>query len=371
MQNVYYREPGLWHHWKTASNGAVTFDEWVQASKSFTIRESSGYVGPFPQQKPLPPHDYNFNMQQITLAHDASYSYTNGSSEFASGAGLYPTVSGATLTPPYDWSYLENRAIEKLNEETRGKLDLSVDIAEASKTYKMLKLQDQVLDYTKTFIRRFGPYRAASKAWLTYTYGVKPLVSSIFGVADENIRIVMNKTQRYRVRVTDKWRPTGCSVRAVVGTVNFPVTSGHVKVSVSYGLDLRTDQFDLARWTSLNPVSLAWELLPFSFVVDWFLDVGGYLRNLETYLLYANKFRSGYRTRFSASDLKFGLTDSGVGVGELGHLSRWVGTLKHINIDRDVLASYPAPYLPTFKAELGSSRLISGAALLAQLLGRR
>lgn len=35
-----------------------------------------------------------------------------------------------------------------------------------------------------------------------------------------------------------------------------------------------------------NPLSVAWELIPFSFVVDWFLPIGKYLDALDVPLLY-------------------------------------------------------------------------------------
>jgi hypothetical protein len=320
---------------------------------------------------PKPIHSYDFNAQQISLRHDAAYNYTNGTHEYASGPGLSATINGVTLSPAYDWTSLENQALNRLTDKVRGDLDVSIDLAESGKTLKMLKLQDQIIDLSKTFVKRFGPIRAASKAWLSYTYGFKPTLQTLYGIADENLRVVINKTQRYRARASENWYPTTASINTVVGPVAFPIVKGSpVKVSVTYGCDLRTDQFDLARWSSLNPVSIAWELMPYSFVVDWFYSVGSYLRNMETYLLYANKFRSGYKTRFSASDIRFQIIDVGKNAGEISHSSIWKGTLKHVNINRVALNSYPAPHLPVLGANLGSSRLISGAALLGNILGR-
>jgi len=303
----------------------------------------------------------------------ASYQYIGGSSETAAGPALSSTINGATFGPAYDWTPLENKALEKLTTKVRGDLDLSIDLAEIHKTVKMLKVTEQVVDLTNTFVKKFGILKAPAKAWLAWTYGVRPLLGTIFGAADENIRIVINKTAHFRVRANGLYFPRTVTLNTVVGVVPFPVVIGSsVKTSVSYGLDLRTDQFDLARWSSLNPASIAWELTPFSFVVDWFYNVGGYLRNMETYLLYANKFRSGYKTRLSASDLRFEIIDSGIGNGsEIYHSSVWKGSIKHVDIQRSVLSSYPSPYPPVLGADLGSSRLLSSAALLAQLLGRR
>jgi hypothetical protein len=321
----------------------------------------------------MPLHAYNFNAQRIALQHNATYLYLNKDIETANGFALNTAISGATYQPVFDWNPLQNQALEKLTSQTRGDLDLSIDLAEMGKTLKMLKLSEQAVDYTSTFVKRFGPIRAASKAWLTYTYGIKPLLSSIFGIADENLRMVINKTQRYRVRASGFYFPTTVNLNTCLGSVNFPVEGGSkpVKVSVTYGLDLRTEQFDLSRWSSLNPVSIAWELTPLSFVFDWFYNVGGYLRNYETYLISDNKFRSGYRTRLAVGEVKCGISDVGVGAGEISHSSIWKGNIKSTNIERTVLASYPAPTLPSFGVDMGSSRMLSAAALLGTLLGRR
>lgn len=373
MLNVSQRTAGIHKHWRLSKTGSVLFMNQLPSSASYHIRTQTGYTGPRPLTKPMPPHAYGLNIQQIAAVHEAAYVYTNGESEFASGPGLSASgVYGATFLPTYDWSPLEAQALEKLNNNTRGSLDLSVDIAEAGKTAKMLRVKDQVIDYTQTFIKRFGPIRAASKAWLTYQYGLRPLVSSIFGIADENIRVVINKTQRFKARATGKFSPRQAQIQTIYGLVTFTAQPGSfLKTSVSYGVDLYQDGFDLARWSSLNPVSIAWELLPASFVVDWFVNVGGYLRSMETALLYANKFRSGYKTRFVAGNVEAVFVNGTLQPGEVSRFDTWTSNVTMMDISRTVLTQYPVPALPSFNAQLGSSRLLSGAALLGTLLGRR
>jgi hypothetical protein len=266
---------------------------------------------------------------------------------------------------------LDAKALDKLNEKVRGSLDVSIDLAEAHKTAKMLKVTDTVTDLVKTAVsRKLGVLKALGNAWLLNTYGIQPLMQTVYGLAEENLRTVINRTEHLRVRASGKFLPTICNVPAVVGSVDFPVLNpgSELKTSVTYGLDLRTDQFDLARFSSLNPLSIAWELTPYSFVADWFYDIGGYLRNLETACLYANKFRSGYRTTLVAGHVRFGLFQTGGGAEP--YSSKWDGDLQMIDINRRLLTSYPAPRLPSLRAQLGSSRLLSAAALMAQHLKR-
>jgi len=366
------REPGIWRHTRVTKTGVVLYDTKTSASENIFIRTSTGYTGAKPKVRPRPKHAYTFNQQRNVLTHRALYKYTNGDVEEAYGAGLAATINGATLLPIYDWSSLQNQALDKLTKLTRGDLDLSIDLAEAGKTLKMLKLTDQVVEMTQLAAKRFGPIRVLSSGWLAWQYGVRPLLGSIFGLADESIRIVINKTERHTARATGTYMPKFVNVNAVVGSVDFPVpVQKPVKVSVTYGVDLRSSQFDLARFTSLNPLSIAWELTPFSFVADWFFNLGGYLRNMETALLYGNKFNSGYRTRLAVGQVAFRLADVGVGAGEVSHSSIWGGSTSFTSIERTILTAYPAPSFPSFEAKLGSSRMLSAAALLGGLLGKR
>lgn len=373
MENVYYRQPSKYQEIVTSPQGNTTTNE-SSSSSHIVIRESTGFTGKLPSVRPLPIHDYSLLCYRARLDHVARYNYFNGQVVQYRGPVLYPAVNGGTYDSQYDITSLRNRALDKLNDKVRGGLDLAVDIAEAGKTLKMLRLSEQVVDLTSTFVRRFGVIKVASKAWLAYQYGVKPLLNSIYGLAEENIRVVINETERFRVRATDSsWRPNGIwLMNANTMSSNlFPFSGGTQKCSYTIGMDLRTDQHDISRFSSLNPVSLAWELLPLSFVADWFLNVGGYLRNLETYLINNNKFRSGYETFLAVGDHSINWYRSGGPLPEWGisgYTNTYQGTVKSMFIQRKILNSYPAPTLPSFKAVLGSSRLLSAASLLGVML---
>jgi len=371
MQNIAYRVPSVFEIWTTYPDGRVVRNNQPSSSRVIT-RSQSGYTGKFPKVKPLPIHAYGLSVQDITLNAKAETLFiSSGAIERHEGPALSPIVWGVTFTPNPNYGDLYNEALERLTSKVRGDLDLSIDLAEANQTRRMLNLQQQVIDYTRTFVRRFGPLKAAANAWLGYTYGVKPLVQSIYGVADENIRCVINKTARFSARANGKFTPKSAQFKRYNGDIiDMPVVNSNIKLSVTIGLDMRTDAFDLARWTSMNPASIAWELLPLSFVADWFWNLGGYLRNLETYCYYGGKFRSGYRTNLMTGGLTTRIYAQSA-TSTARNTTEYVGKLQTTGIERIVLSEYPAPTLPSFGAQLGSSRLLSGAALLAQLLDRR
>jgi hypothetical protein len=350
-----------------STTGTLVLHEELSANVECYNRTQTSTLGPRPNP-PMPQNPYHFNYQRY------SATQTVGNFNYASGAKIVGTgpklgaVVGFTLEPPYSFTRLYNNALDKLTSKVRGDLDLSIDLAELGKTVKMLKATDDAVDYTKTFMKRFGVIKAASKAWLAYQYGMRPLISTIFGLADENLRLVLNKTSRFHVRATEYFKPDSVRYETIFGSEVAPVRSANIKKSVTIGCDLKTDQFDISRFSSLNPFSIAWELTPLSFVADWFFDLGSYLRNIETYVVNANKFNSGYVTNLSVGPCmgQINVRDP-VGSDPRREIVI-VFDGYHVNIDRTPLASYPAPTLPQLGADLGSSRLISAAALLAQLL---
>jgi hypothetical protein len=121
----------------------------------------------------------------------------------------------------------------------------------------------------------------------------------------------------------------------------------------------------------MNPLSITWELIPYSFVVDWFVDIGSYLRNFETGLLYNSIFLSGYKSelyRYGA-ELTCGFAQHVS--GDMKYIARDLNAMtRRVEFSRTVLGTYPLPNRPSIKADLGSSQLLSAAALLRQFLSK-
>lgn len=280
----------------------------------------------------------------------------------------YFNLTKDDFDPCASYSYppnLYNSALSKLNEKVRGTLDLSIDLAQAGQTARMFGATDKLLLLAKLRLGGLSSVKAISSAWLEYRYGWSPLLSDIYGSLDESIRVVINNIERVKARssegIGDKRNVSApSSVGIFVGDVRH---SG--KYVCEIGVRFRTSGHNLNRWASLNPVSIAWELTPYSFVVDWFLDIGGYIRNLETSLLYGNSFVDGYVTQGTFCDSVFtGFIKSAENNGTASC------SLKYRNLNRTLLQSYPSPRMPSFKAELGSGRLLNAAALLGVLFKR-
>lgn len=282
------------------------------------------------------------------------------------------------LAEPYELAWPDrtlvyNMCLDKLNQRVRGELDLGVALAELGSTKRMLLAAAKTIRYAKG-------YRGISKSiskdaangWLQWQYGWKPLCKDVFSAADESIRFTLNKLQRFKARVSLPIERNFSEPLNGFATTFDSNVKLKGKQSCTLCITLEVQDFDLARWSSLNPVSLAWEVIPYSFVVDWFYDVGSYLRNLETSLLYRTAFKRGYKSELFVYD-SHQVIPSGT-VASNSTSSAWkvvtlpaIYKVRHRQFSRTVLASYPSPRLPTFKVDLGSYQMISAGALLRQL----
>jgi len=280
-----------------------------------------------------------------------------------------------------------NLALSRLNDKVRGSLDLSIALGESRTTIRMLKNTAKLLSFARLRMPPggFGSSRDVANGYLQWKYGWKPLLSDVFDAANESISICVNHISK--VHASAKLPLSGAgSVRygSVHNTPNVPFVrvfdggwtqGGFQGCKVGVTLEVPQNVHNASRWTSLNPLSITWELIPFSFVADWFLDIGSYLRNLETGLLYNSVFKTGYKSElFRASftdECQFYQAPIPLGSQFETKLFGLVAEYRHVEFLRTRLASYPLPHRPTFKVDLGSSQLFSAAALLRQLIGKK
>jgi uncharacterized protein YjeT (DUF2065 family) len=280
---------------------------------------------------------------------------------------------------------LYNQALSRLGEAVRGSLDLSVAVAEAGSTARMLNAMERLnklpipRDYQKAvsalgrkpqrILRQLGSF------WLEFNLGWRPLIGDIYASADESLRIVLNRIQQFKAGASVKLS------RDVPLTLNYSVPGTGFAASLPATCTIRGKHgvrfkvlmdvpigFDISRWTSLNPVSIAWELVPLSFVVDYIVDIGSWLRCMENGLLFNNRFKSGYYEELRASSK---VTHGSTAVkGNYGGFDIRRQTLSRDDVEyrRVLLTSYPFPRPPSFDVNLGSSRLLTLASLLAQKL---
>jgi hypothetical protein len=342
------------------SSGNYDREHFQQTDISHSARVVGDGVSPYP---------WSYRIWRRTqLAGEGEYNYGTFTDKFG-GATYSPAFENADIPiPEWDRPDLYNRALDRLNEKVRGQLDLAVSLAEAGQTKRMLAATTKAEGYLKT-LKSFGSLGRlsgeAAKRWLEWNYGWKPLANDLYGAADESLRLCLNKISNVSGSASESIPDLTHTVTTFYGfglkyTVKYNGKQGY-RIHVA----LENPEFDPARWSSLNPVSIAWELVPYSFVVDWFYDIGSFLRNVETGFLYSMFFKNGFVSQLQAFDA----TGSGQATASHG-FERGTSSFEYRRFARSPLASYPFPRKPTLSVDLGSSRLLSAASLLRLMIKR-
>jgi hypothetical protein len=331
------------------------------------------------------PHAHSYSKYLIKRFHGSKsvYGYPSGGNlaQYNYGSGNFGTIPQFAPVSYAVTAY--NTALSKLYERLRGSIDLSIDVGQRQQTIAMARKIAKVVSYVKSHpiaaLKKSHDYfkanglktigRDGGSLWLEYTYGLKPTVSTLFDITVELARsqepllkAVGRATAKQRVRVI--YSP---SQVAWAKETSDQTWSNRYHIECIYRHTANTLNL-LGQFTSLNPASIAWELLPFSFVADWFYDVGGYMRNLETAILTGSQFAVGFQTDTTSYEHIATVSGATSDPGGYSSLSLSSGYQIYRYFNRAILVSSPLPRAPQFNTDLSSGRLLNAAALLSQFL---
>jgi hypothetical protein len=215
---------------------------------------------------------------------------------------------------------------------------------------------------------------AVGNGWLALQYGWKPLLNDVYGSVEALAKAKVGTNMIFFVasgqsqkKFEEKKRvvtspPSGYSGTNITyqeydgfGIVRYKIKYSRSSASVS----------NLASLGITNPLLLAWELIPYSFVADWFVPIGGFLGALDATL--GLSFLSGYSVSFQKSKFH--------NIREVNQFrsSPLSTTTRHntefskiVKVNRVILSGFPEVPLPSFKNPLSMSHLASAMALLKQ-----
>jgi hypothetical protein len=112
-----------------------------------------------------------------------------------------------------------------------------------------------------------------------------------------------------------------------------------------------------------NPLEIAWEVVPYSFVVDWMLPIGDAISAIDYDA--GLDFLSGSLTQ--RIDTEYTL----VGQTKVPKISMNVrGSGRYFSLVRTVYGGAPGAVLPSFKNPLSYGHMANGLSLLAAAFGR-
>lgn len=290
-------------------------------------------------------------------------------------SGYVGNVGTSYIGPVWDRDYIYNLALNKLNDKVRGGLDLGLSLAESGQTIRMLNAYERFTSWNEDRLRliqrnlrrKYQDTRRLASMWLEWQYGIRPLISDIYAAHDEAVRVVLNEIKTFKAGHTVPLSAFDGSDSSLGFSAKYHTeVQGKQGCMFSLAYEIPSSRFDLQRWSSLNPVSFAWELTTLSFVVDWFVDVSGYLRNLETALLSQARFKTGFTTELHAYTSTARMSGRNVQY-DYAYTGSVAMYRERVRFERKVLSSYPLPRVPSFHAKLGVERLLSAASLLAAL----
>lgn len=196
---------------------------------------------------------------------------------------------------------------------------------------------------------------SAADVWFAYKFGWEPLITDTYNLHSAVMK-QLNRPAFTRVKAVST---TESSDLATV----WKVTKGNLLFGVEVGVAYKVDNEFLAGLNGLgltNPVSIAWELLPLSFVVDWFIPIGSFLEALSAPL--GLKFVTGYETSFIKGDLVLEAPDDAFYIQGTNPSQ----SVKTFDMDRNVLSSWPLPSIFIPKIGINRNQFLTLTGLLAQ-----
>jgi hypothetical protein len=246
--------------------------------------------------------------------------------------------------------------------------DTAIRLAKSLRALKSGKIRRAMDELGITSRRREPRGSNVPKKWLELQYGWKPLLSEVYGAAE-----ALNE------RPQGDWRVTVKATRKE----NIKYNTSHNGIDMFYGscegyigsfvrIDALPSNLALIKLASLgvtNPLLVGWELVPFSFVVDWMLPIGGYLESLDALLGYSS---SGTYASYSAF-MKIKITDkgrSGQVTSVFSSDNNWIGTKEVVKLIRTTSSGVSFPSFPRIKDPLSLGHMANGLSLLAQVFGR-
>lgn len=202
-----------------------------------------------------------------------------------------------------DFDQIDQKVRLKIKDQ---KVDLLSACAELRQTTSLFT--DLAQDVVQTFrtLRRGQPVaavrrllsdprtradRALANRWLSYSFGVKPLMQDIYGLAEASVAKFTEGMDLYTRSGTTETREERVDLGLVTGSIRVTVRK---RVVARYRVQ-KSENRSLAQLGVLNPAAFLWQIAPWSFAIDWIYGVGNFLEGFDALLGISNLYvyRSG------------------------------------------------------------------------------
>lgn len=206
---------------------------------------------------------------------------------------LFPTV---VLLPNFLWELREWRDLPEVIQRLRKNWEIFDSYQRGLKSVRRYLDWSKRPDVRREFFAWLTGKRIAN-AFLAKQFGVDPFLQDLkklFGILkrlDEHIKFLKSKmNKRYRVGHREELSaPAGVFTPTSLGTTTLECE--YYRATVNYSFEVSHDIPELDSIRSRigvmmvalglnNPATVIWEAIPYSFLIDWFVDVQGLLQNL-------------------------------------------------------------------------------------------
>lgn len=362
-------------------SGSTTTLPCVTTNRMQSRRTKVWYRQKLPYRKTLPMSDVQMSYTSEFVSWAMPGYRANGvpSMNF-SEANWLSSVPSAPL------SQAQLACLEKVPQST---FNAPVFTAEAGKTIEMIFESARTLATAYKAVRKgkvrdacralgIGKPKGASGDWLAYRYGWMPLLSDVKSAAEAAAYHWFEGEPPVSVykRITQE---------SVVNRLQYSLSSSNApRVYFSNGYELIGNSYStylvearagltlqskssvfqtLEQFGLLNPAVVAWELVPFSFVADWFVGIGDYLASRTALAGWSVLDGWSSTLRSGTFDVRAGNRATG-GQIVTGITPRGVATIR--KYDRLVWDGSP-PSWPVVNVNLNLNRVADAASLIRQV----
>jgi hypothetical protein len=272
----------------------------------------------------------------------------------------------AYVPEPSTLSYYAQNAAAKIYNQGYDALTSLAELAETRRMFMNLGKRLWKMKLPKKLFRKkwkAASLKSVANDWMEGRYGWRTLVYDITSLNDA-IRNFDESRTRYSERSGDFWSTSSYSEVPLswMAFYGLKVIEDRVSIQVrgSVAADIEVPKFQF------NPLQTGWEVIPFSFVIDWFLGVGRALSALS-FLSLQRKYVASVGSRitversFSFDTTSFKTHFSGDGVHQTGSCKAVLDT-RH---------PWHVPIFPLPSLRLNSFKIVDLVAMITQKTRRR
>lgn len=221
---------------------------------------------------------------------------------------------------------------------------------------------------------KLSPYErrglAVIEKWLAWQYGVKPLMQDVFDAMEAVDYFQGNELYSLSIRAR---------ARVDMDTVVTRFSNGSGAFSYELPIHWINRGQTFVEWKLktgvlpalvtvgvTNPINLIYQVTPFSFILDWFVNLGSWFNLFDATI--GKEFLNGYQTGLKVGSGRFQVVKTSGSQYQI--IERGESFLSAFNLTRAKLASFPTPVPPAFKNPCSPTHVANALSLLAVAFGR-